>query len=122
MMTAERHVKGMTGETRAAEYLEKRGYTVIDRNYRTRYGEVDIVCQKDHTIIFFEIKNYSVYDESSIEYAVNKRKQKRIVDTSKHFLYKNNLLESVQVRYDVIFVHGEKMMHLENAFTEGGAA
>ena len=48
---------GKYGETIAADYLINNGYEILDRNFQTRYGEVDIIWQKDDMIIFFEIKS-----------------------------------------------------------------
>jgi putative endonuclease len=51
-----RHSLGRLGERLAAEHLERLGYTVIDRNYRTRFGELDLVATDDHVIVFCEVK------------------------------------------------------------------
>lgn len=47
---------GQYGESLAARYLQKRGYTILDQNWRTRFGEIDIIARRDQTIYFFEVK------------------------------------------------------------------
>ncbi len=111
---------GEEGEIKAAEYLRGAGYVVIDRNFRARHGEIDIVCRKDDVIVFAEIKNYSTYDASSMEYALNSTKKQRIIQTSKRYLYEKGIDEETTVRYDVVFVHNGRVEHFKNAFSEGG--
>ena len=48
--------KGKKGESLAACYLEKKGYTVVVRNYHSRYGEIDLICRKDGYLVFVEVK------------------------------------------------------------------
>ena len=48
--------KGKKGEFLAARYLEEKGYTVIARNYHSRYGEIDLICRKDSYLVFIEVK------------------------------------------------------------------
>ncbi|WP_276661388.1 YraN family protein, partial [Syntrophomonas wolfei] len=47
---------GLWGEELAAQYLGKKGYKILERNFYTRYGELDLVCEKDDNIVFVEVK------------------------------------------------------------------
>jgi putative endonuclease len=51
-----RRSSGAWGEDLALRYLTRRGYTLVERNYRTRYGEIDLIVRKDDTLVFFEVK------------------------------------------------------------------
>jgi putative endonuclease len=51
-----RHTLGRRGEALAAEHLERLGYRVVDRNYRTRFGELDLVATDDYVLVFCEVK------------------------------------------------------------------
>ena len=62
---------GKYGETIAADYLINNGYEILDRNFQTRYGEVDIIGQKDDMIIFFEI--LSVHSPYTISWNISSK-------------------------------------------------
>lgn len=47
---------GKKGEDEAAKFLQRKGYTIIERNFQGRQGEIDIICMKDHTLVFVEVK------------------------------------------------------------------
>ena len=55
-MTYARQALGLEGETRACRVLEARGYRILQRRYRTRFGELDIVARHDQTVVFVEVK------------------------------------------------------------------
>ena len=115
--------KGKKGEDFACEYLRKLGYEIIDRNWHSRYGEIDIIARKDEYIVFVEVKTRQYNAIVSGAMAVNYRKQKKIVLTSA--LYLLDVEEELQPRYDVIEVRlsGDNIcgiQHYEGAFnTEG---
>ena len=94
--------KGKKGEGFACEYLRKLGYEIIDRNWHSRYGEIDIIARKDEYIVFVEVKARQYNAMISGAAAVNYRKQKKIVITSA--LYLLDVEEELQPRYDVIEV------------------
>lgn len=73
-MKKDNKVTGNKGETLAVEYLQKKGYKIIERNFRTRFGEIDIVCQNAQTLIFVEVKTKIGHDFGEPEEMVNKKK------------------------------------------------
>ena len=79
-------MRGRRGEQLAAAHLSKIPYKIIARNFRTRHGEVDIVCVDATTVVFVEVKRYRTLPSDVLEYAVNKKKQKRIVLVAREFL------------------------------------
>lgn len=112
---------GKLGEDYACEFLIKKGYKIIDRNYHSRFGEIDIIAVNNDFIVFTEVKtrekNYSV---SPLE-AVTIGKRKKIIKTALLYLQKNET--SRQPRFDVIGITSEtdffkviSLEHIENAF------
>ena len=69
---------GRAGESRAAEYLDKKGYDIIVQNYRCRFGELDIVAEKDDALCFIEVKTRSSVEHGAPCEAVDHRKRLHI--------------------------------------------
>lgn len=111
-------LKGLEGENRAARFLGERGYTVLARNFRSSRGEIDIVAEKDDRIVFVEVKNWDFLDRSDLEYAIDRRKQQRIVETSRVFLHSHPQYGGKGIGFDVILVSGKnaRIVHYEDAF------
>ncbi|MEG1761310.1 MAG: YraN family protein [Hydrogenoanaerobacterium sp.] len=121
MITEKRRI-GNGGEDRAAEYLEDENYKIIQRNYNTGVGEIDIIAQNDKYIIFAEVKTRSEASLETPAEAVTKAKQRRIIKTTQKYLSENSC--SLQPRFDVIEVITSEgaitgINHLENAFWAG---
>ena len=112
---------GNNGEERAAKFLVHAGYRVLERNYRSRYGEVDIIVCKDDTVVFVEVKTWPNGDFFSLAQAVGKQKQKRIIKTAKCFLAEHRQYNEYYVRFDLIALDmpgHDEIYHIENAFSE----
>ncbi len=110
--------KGLLGEEIASKYLISEGYKIIDRNYRTKIGEIDIIAIKSQILVFVEVKARTNIDYGYPYEAVNWKKQQKIINSSLIYLKQKNL-NNHQVRYDIIevFLSGEtKINHIENAF------
>ena len=113
---------GSTGEKAAVDYLKKKKYKIISRNYQTYFGELDIICTHQNYIIFVEVKTRSDNYMVSGRDAVTKSKQKRIIKAAMQYMqsYKPNY----QPRFDVIEItvgkDKDNIVHIENAFTAEG--
>jgi putative endonuclease len=79
---------GAQGERWAQRYLKKKGYKIMTTNYRSPFGEIDIVCRQGHKIVFVEVKARSSDDFGGGLAAVTSTKQKRITQTALHYLRK----------------------------------
>lgn len=103
MITQKREL-GDLGEKLAGEYLEDKGYAIIDRNYSTKFGEIDIVAEKDGALLFVEVKttsHASVLPEENITF----RKLKCLLKTIEIYLMDNGVdyvwqLDSIAVLMD----------------------
>lgn len=103
----QKQICGKTGEIKATEYLKKSGYEIICNNFRCMQGEIDIVAKDKNEVVFIEVKTRNNRRYGEGRDAVNKNKQKHIIDATRYYLYKNNM-ESTFVRIDVIEVYVNK--------------
>lgn len=108
-------VLGVSGETLACNYLKKKGYKLIERNYKNKIGEIDIIASKKNMIVFVEVKTRETTMFGNPSEAVDYHKQNKIHKVSKRFLQENKLTD-VPCSFDVIEVVGDKINHIENAF------
>ncbi|MDR1029859.1 MAG: YraN family protein [Treponema sp.] len=112
--------KGREGEARAAVFLEAAGMRIIARNVRSKAGEIDLVALDGDTIVFIEVKTWSVYPIEELYYGIDEKKQRRIIETAKHFLFSHRKYNGMVVRFDVVFIGPELITHLVSAFMECG--
>ena len=94
---------GTVGENAAVDYLKKNGYTVIQRNFNCRYGEIDIIALDNGYYVFIEVKSRNTLNFGTPREAVVSYKQRRIIDTAKYWLFKCRKT-GVPVRFDVVEV------------------
>lgn len=102
-MTYARQALGLEGETRACRALEARGYRVLQRRYRTRFGELDIVARHDQTVVFIEVKTRRGCAFGDPAGSVTTEKQRRLVAMAADYLARHGLTRS-PVRFDVVSV------------------
>lgn len=107
---------GTSYEIKAEEYLINKGYKILERNFRNRSGEIDIIAKDGEYFCFVEVKYRTTNDFGSPLEAVDYRKQNQIRKVAMFYLMKNKLSEWTPCRFDVIGFEGEKMTHIENAF------
>lgn len=104
-MTMERQALGKTGEKLAAEELERRGYAILERGYRTRHGEIDIVAQDGDTIVFIEVKARATGDRGTAAEAVTVPKQRKVIAMAADYLSRRQLTGR-RCRFDVVAIDG----------------
>lgn len=97
--------------------MQKCGYKIIERNYRCRQGEIDIIAKDKNELVFIEVKTRSNLCFGRPREAVDNYKQNHIYKTAKYYLH-NNKLENSYVRFDVIEIYLRKnkykLSHLKN--------
>lgn len=84
----QRHATGQTGENLAATYLLQQGYIIVERNYRTRWGEIDTIARSGDTIHFFEVKTRYSSEYGHPFEAVSYRKRRNIQRAAWAYLLK----------------------------------
>lgn len=110
---------GNLGENIATHYLKQKGYIILDRNFESRQGEIDIIALDKKEIVFIEVKTRTSNKFGTPSEAVNKIKQKHMLQTIKYYLYIRNLSEEF-IRIDIIEVYIKdneyKVNHIKQAF------
>ncbi len=111
---------GNQGEEKAARYLEQKGYRILERNFYTRYGELDIICQSpEGVLVACEVKYRANTRYGDPLEAVRQIKRLHMSRAFRLYLLKHGGFEQA-VRFDVIAVYGDgRICHIENAFYEG---
>lgn len=94
---------GEKGEALAAWYLRKNGYKIIEQNYRSQLGEIDIIAKEKKTIVFVEVKSRKSVRYGSPKWAVTPRKQRKISMVALHYL-KSTRQTGVKARFDVVAI------------------
>ena len=108
---------GRWGEGIAAEYLQEKGYKLVDRNVRTPYGEIDLIMRFNGILIFVEVKTRTSARYGYPEESITPRKQQHMLDSAEHYAQENAL---EHWRIDAISVEGKpsgekpKITHFED--------
>lgn len=111
---------GSRQEEHACEYLKEKGYEILEQNFFSRFGEIDIIARQKDTIVFAEVKYRSDTRISSPEEAVGYKKRKRIIKTADYYRVKKGIMESTSCRFDVLAITEEGIVHHTNAFGYDG--
>ena len=121
---------GSKGEHRISEWLTNKGYLILERNWRTRTGEIDIIAldkteqnSAGGVLVFIEVKTLLKTELSDLDLIINKKKQERIIKTAKHFLVNNRKYNKMYIRFDVVVLRSNpfleqplQILHLKDAF------
>ncbi len=110
--------KGQMGEKLAKDYLLNKGYKLVDQNYSSKYGEIDLIFTYEDILVFVEVKTRSNISYGFPYEFVDNNKQERIIKTSMIYIQENNF-DDIQLRYDIveIYLNSSKIQHIENSFT-----
>ena len=114
--------KGAQGEDAAASYLESKGWTVLARNFRTRFGEIDIIARHGDQVAFVEVKSWTSVPREDLGRSVGPRKRSRIARAARLFLSRRPELADAHLRFDLVFLGGPEtgIEHFPGAFNEEG--
>ena len=108
--------KGAAYEQVAAAYLQNHGVRILERNYRNRRGEIDLIGKDGEYTIFIEVKYRKDDEKGSPAEAVNFAKQKTICKVADYYRMTHGMGEFSAVRYDVVAIEGEIITWYKNAF------
>ena len=114
-MTQQRRVLGIDGEDRAAAWYRERGYTVLDRNWRCRDGELDLVVAKGRTVVFCEVKTRTTDAFGAASEAVGHTKRARIRGLAARWL-EEPPFRPLGIRFDVVAITAGDLEVIEGAF------
>lgn len=111
---------GSKKEQIAAEYLGMQGYQILETNFRCRQGEIDLIGRDGEYLVFVEVKYRTDGRAGEPEEAVNRAKQRTIMQVAKYYLYRHRLPETIACRFDVVAIKGEEIRLIKNAFGVNG--
>jgi len=120
-MTIRRKLLGRQGEEAAAQYLEKKGYKILCRNYRCQLGEIDLVTLDGDILVFVEVRSRSGDIYGLAQESVTSRKQNKLRKLAWHYLKALGKTSSA-CRFDVVAILFDdeskvrRLEHIENAF------
>lgn len=109
---------GDKGEFLAAKYLSKKGYSIIEKNYRAGKAEIDLICKDQKTLVFVEVKTRTNQSFGNPESFVNESKAAKVIEGAETYIYNNNW--NGAIRFDIVsilLVNGEAdIKHFKDAF------
>ena len=119
-MGMESYKLGKKGEEIAEQYLLQHGYQILEKNFRSQQGEIDLIARDGEFLVFVEVKSYSFRSYGSPVGAVRASKKQSIIHAARTYLYNNNI-KDVYCRFDVITIfrkfNGQQIIeHYKDAF------
>lgn len=107
---------GRVKEDKAVQYLEEQGYQIIARNYWTKFSELDVVANHGGYLCFIEVKYRADSHYEAPEGLITQKKIRRICKAVQFFLKEKGILPDRPMRFDVLFILGEDITLIKNAF------
>lgn len=114
------YLRGRWAEQAALEYLQTKNIKLLEKNFRSSFGEIDLIMQDKNIILFVEVRYRSNnYFHTALE-SVSRQKCERIIITSNHYLSQNRLASQMDCRFDVVTLSGQQeslsIEWIKNAF------
>lgn len=106
--------QGMAGEELAAQYCSNNGYSILERNFRSAYGEIDIIAKKKDVISFIEVKQRAAFWHDPTE-LVPFAKQQKIGATARYYIA-HHYDARISYQFDVMLISNGSIMHIPDAF------
>lgn len=106
---------GRIGEKTASSYLKKKGYKILETNYKTRLGEIDLIANDGDYLVFVEVKTRSNDSFGAPSEAVDKRKREKYFKVASEYLLRKGLIDTA-CRFDVVEIEDGQINHLIDAF------
>ncbi len=114
-MSQARQNLGKKGEALAEAHLIDKGFQLLERCFRCRLGELDLVMQDGDTLVFVEVRTRHSSRFGSAAESIDQAKQKKLVRMAAFYL-QGKRLQQVPVRFDVVAITGDKLEHIADAF------
>jgi putative endonuclease len=106
---------GATSEDRAVEHLVRRGYRIVERNYRCKLGELDIIARDGTTLVFVEVRSRRNGEHGSALVAVGWPKRRKVSRVAMQYLaHRKPRFELA--RFDVVAITGGELVHIKDAW------
>lgn len=111
-----RRAVGESYEQMAARYLQSQGARIVECNFHSRRGEIDLIMRESGYLVFVEVKYRRSEKAGDPAEAVTLQKQRRICQTAQYYLYTRRIPQNTPVRYDVVAICGDEITWHRNAF------
>lgn len=118
-MCPSKREEGQQGEDTAIGTLKRKGYKILERNYRNRFGEIDIVAEEGGYLVFIEVKKRNTAAFGDPFHAINAAKRRHIIRSAMFYLKANRCFER-KIRFDVVGVDREDVKIVKHAFMVEG--
>ncbi len=112
------HAVGKEAEARAARYLQTRGLRLLARNWRCRFGEIDLILREGDTLVFVEVRARGHGGFGSAAESITAAKRERLRRTAAVYLARSG--HRGACRFDAVLIDGERLTWLKGAFDAGG--
>jgi putative endonuclease len=106
---------GATGEDRAVDHLVRRGLRIVERNYRCKVGELDIVARDHDVLVFVEVRSRRSTEFGSALDAISWHKRRKVTRVAMAYLAARKP-RFVEARFDVVAITGEELVHIKDAW------
>lgn len=116
MGTKNNRETGSRHETQAAVFLTEQGYEILERNYRCRKGEIDLIAKEQGYLVFIEVKYRSSGYSGDPAEAVDMKKRRRIAGAAGYYLMTHGYGEDTPCRFDVVAILGDEVRVVQDAF------
>ena len=107
---------GAYNEEIAAAHLRKQGLDIIERNYRVRAGEIDIIARDGEYLVFCEVKYRSSKDAGGASYSISPEKQRQIAKVAKIYMAAKRISPNTFCRFDCVLIDGKDIKYIKNAW------
>lgn len=108
---------GHPSEEKACHFLQKQGLTLLTKNYRCVFGEIDLVMQDNSILVFIEVRfrAYTAYGDTFE--SIDGRKQEKLLKSATHYLQKKHLIDKIDCRFDVVGLTNHSIDWIKDAFS-----
>lgn len=107
---------GRAGEKRAVKFLKAKGYEILTTNYKTHFGEIDVIALDKDTIVFIEVKTWTNDDYGNPSESVTKKKIQKYYVVANEYLQREKKMD-FPCRFDVVEIENGEINHIFNAFS-----
>lgn len=114
------YLRGRWAEQAALKYLQTKNLKLLEKNFRSTFGEIDLIMQDKNIILFIEVRYRSNNHFHTALESINRQKCERIIITSNHYLSQNRIASQMDCRFDVVALSGDQesptIEWIKNAF------
>lgn len=116
MQTLNKRKVGGDWEIQAAEYLTAKGMQIVEKNFRCKQGEIDLIGYHEGYLVFVEVKYRATTGKGTALEAVDGRKQRKICRVADYYRYLHKVSDFANIRYDVVAIQNNEITWVQNAF------